>query len=369
MKNERVVNNFMNYIKIDSESGFENNFASYLESQLICLGFKVEMDHAGEAFGGQCGNLIAKKSGTIKGRPLLFCAHMDTVSPGKNIRPLIKDGIISSDGTSILGGDDKAGIAAIVEGVSRFIESKKAHKDLELVFTVCEEGGINGGKNLDLSLIKAREGLILDSSKLPGEIIIQSPGQAAIDVIVYGKAAHAGVCPENGISAAQIFAEALSHMKLLRIDSETTANIGLVNGGVASNIVMPELKVKAEVRSLSLEKMATQISHMKSCFEKAAEKYAGHIDFKSTVKYKAFNLPEDASIVLKAKKAFNTIGIEASTSFTGGGSDANALNDRGLTMVNLGIGEKQAHTLEEHYYIKDLETMSTFVETFISQES
>lgn len=361
---ERVVEHFLNYVQIDSESGKEKDFAMHLKTILESLGFTVTFDNAHDFFGGNSGNLIAKKEGSKDGSVLLS-AHMDTVKPGKNIEPVIENHIIYSKGDTVLGGDDKAGIAAIIEGVQQIIESGLDHPNIELVFTVCEEGGINGGKHLNLDLIECRQGVILDSSKLPGEIIVQSPGQSKIDVIVHGKSAHAGVAPEAGISAVQIFAEAVHNMKLLRIDDETTSNIGIVSGGTGTNVVMDELVVKGEVRSLDLNKMQKQIEHMETCFVNAAEKFGGEVTFKSDLKYPAFNVDANHPIVLKTKAVYESMGVNASTTFTGGGSDANALNSRGLTMINLGIGEKKAHTSEEHYYIKDLILMSEFVKRWI----
>ncbi len=363
---ERIVNRFLDYVKISSETGNELEFAIYLKQELESIGFTVDFDNAGDAFGGNCGNLIAKLPGTIKGKPLLFSGHMDTVSPGKNIKPIIKDGIIYSDGTTILGGDDKAGIAIIVEGILTVIENKSPHTDIELLFTVAEEGGLHGSRNLDLSLIKAKEGFIFDSSRLPGEIITDSPALSKINVTINGKAAHAGVCPENGINAAQVFAEAVSNMKLLRIDDETTANIGSVKGGTATNIVLPELVITAEVRSLSIEKLNNQVEHMRSCFEDACEKYDTSFEFKSDQKYDAFHVEDESNVVKKVLKAYSAIGIDAYTTFTGGASDANVLNGRGIEIINLGIGEKQAHTLNEHYYIKDLLLMSKFITSLIN---
>lgn len=362
---DRVVNRFLNYIKINSETKSEKDFALYLKAELEELGFVVVIDNAGESFGGNCGNLIAKLKGEISGGPILFSGHMDTVSPGINIKPIIKDDIIYSDGSTILGGDDKAGIAAIVEGIVTILESGLPHNDLELLFTVAEEGGLKGSKNLDLSLITAKQGYILDSSKLPGEIITNAPAQAKINVTVNGKASHAGVCPENGISAIQVLSSAITGMKLLRIDEETTANIGIVNGGSATNIVMPKLEVVAEVRSLSVDKLNAQINHMKDCFEKAANEFNTTVDFESVLMYGAFNIEETAEVVNNAKAAYKALDIEAYTTFTGGGSDANVLNDRGLEIINLGIGEKQAHTLGEHYYIRDLLLVSEFVTELI----
>ena len=367
MNQERIVKRFLNYVKINSETKNEKEFALYLQKELEVMGFTTEFDQAGEAFGGNCGNLIAKLKGSLKKETMLFSAHMDTVTPGNDIKAIIKDGVIYSDGTTILGGDDKAGIAAIVEGIQMILEDNIPHGDIELLFSVAEEGGLKGSGNLNMDLISAKEGFILDSSKLPGEIITNGPAQAKLQIKVYGKAAHAGVCPENGISAIQVLSRAVDRMDLLRIDEETTSNIGIVSGGTATNIVMPEIDVTAEVRSLDNTKLRKQMDHMIECLEVAAKEFNTTVDIKEDILYGSFNIKEDANVVNKAKKAFEALGINATTTFTGGGSDANILNDRGLEIINLGIGEKQAHTLKEHYYIKDLLTMTSFVKTLITQ--
>ncbi len=192
------------------------------------IGLEVYMDDAGEKVGSNSGNLIGKLRGNTDGETILFSAHMDTVSPGIGIKPIIKDGVIYSDGTTILGGDDKAGIAAILEAIEIIVENNIPHGDIEVVFSIFEEGGLFGAKNLDYTKLNAKVGFVLDSGGEPGQIIVQGPAQNKINAKFIGKEAHAGVAPENGISAIQIAAEAISNMKLLRIDEETTANIGYI---------------------------------------------------------------------------------------------------------------------------------------------
>ena len=175
---------------------------------------------------------------------------------------------------------------------------------------------------MNMDLFSAREGFILDSSKLPGELITNGPAQAKLVIKVHGKAAHAGVCPENGISAIQVLSRAIDRMDLLRIDEETTANIGIVNGGVATNIVMPEIDVKAEVRSLDTNKLKKQMKHMVDCLEEAANHFNTTVDIEEIIQSNAFNVSDTANVVKKAIAAFAALGIEATTTFTGGGSDA-----------------------------------------------
>lgn len=352
---ERLLDRFLKYIQIDSPTKYEREFADYLKNEMEEMGLSVYMDSAGEKVGSNSGNLIGRLEGNTEGEPILFSAHMDTVSPGIGIKPIIKDGVIYSDGTTILGGDDKAGIAAILEAVQTIIEKEVPHGDIEMVFSIYEEGGLYGAKNLDYSKLTAKKGFVLDSGGDPGQIIVQGPAQNKVNAKFIGKEAHAGVAPENGISAIQIAAEAISNMKLLRIDDETTANIGLISGGEVTNIVTKEVEIHGEARSLSDEKLQEQTDHMIKCCQDAAKKFGGEVQMDVANSYGAFKVDEDQEIVEKVKEACKNIGLEPYTTTSGGGSDTNILNANGIMAINLGIGEKMPHTLEEHLHIKDLE--------------
>jgi tripeptide aminopeptidase len=228
---ERVVEEFLELVQISSHSGKEGTIARVLTKKLEALGLEVYTDDAGKRTGGETGNIIAKLKGTTGGAAILFCCHMDTVTPGKGVKPVIKDGIIYSDGTTILGGDNKGGIAAVLEGIRSLKEGNTPHGDVEVVFSIWEEGGLLGAKNLDYGKLKAKYGFVLDSGGSPGEIITVGPSQDQIKAKIHGRSAHAGVAPEEGISAIMIAARAIDNMKLLRIDEETTANIGVIRGG------------------------------------------------------------------------------------------------------------------------------------------
>ncbi len=352
---DRLLERFLTYVQIDSPTKEERDFAEFLMKEMKDLGLDVHMDDAGDKVGGNSGNLVGKLKGTTEGETILFSSHMDTVSPGRGIKPEIKDGVIYSDGTTILGGDDKAGIAAIMEALETIKDKDIAHGDIEVVFSIYEEGGLYGAKNLDYSKLEAKYGFVMDSGGSPGEIIIQGPAQNQIDVKFIGKEAHAGVSPEEGISAVQMAGEAISKMKLLRIDDETTANIGLIMGGGATNIVTNQVIFKAEARSLCDEKLESQTNHMVKCCEDAAAKFGGKVEIDISHEYGAFKIEEDSPVVNKVKEACKNIGLEPLTGTTGGGSDTNILSNNGLPAVNLGMGARKAHTLEEHIHIKDLE--------------
>lgn len=358
---KRLLERFLNYVQIDSPTKYEREFAEYIMKEMEKMGLEVHMDDAGEKVGSNSGNVIGRLKGNTDGEAILFSAHMDTVSPGKGIKPVIKDGVIYSDGTTVLGGDDKAGIAAILEAIETVIEKDIPHGDIEVVFSIHEEGGLYGAKNLDYTKVKAKKGFVLDSGGNPGEIIIQGPAQNKIYAKFIGKEAHAGVAPENGISAIQMAAEAISNMKLLRIDEETTANIGVISGGEATNIVTKEVKIQGEARSLSDEKLKAQTEHMVKCCEDAAQKFGGKVEVEVDHSYGAFKVEEDAEIVQKVKEACRNIGLEPYTTSSGGGSDTNILNANGIVAVNLGIGERKPHTVEEHIHIKDLENAARLV--------
>lgn len=351
---ERVVNAFMDYVRISSPTKQERKFADFISNELLALGFDVTMDGAGEIVGSDSGNVIAKLKGTVSGAPVLFSCHMDTVSPGIDIKPHIKDGVIYSDGTTILGGDDKAGIAAILEAIKVIKENKMDHADIEISFSIFEEGGLHGAKNLDFSQFSSKHAFILDSGGDPGEVIVKGPAQDKLFFKVIGKPAHAGVCPEEGISAIMVASRAINNMKLLRIDEETTANIGRIEGGSVTNIVTPEVTITAEARSLDNDKLKAQSDHMVTCFEEAAIHFGAQIESTVERMYSAFSVEESHEIVKLAFKACENAGLKPYTKSSGGGSDTNIFNANGITAINLGIGEKKPHTLEEHLYIKDL---------------
>ncbi|MDO4711767.1 MAG: M20/M25/M40 family metallo-hydrolase [Peptostreptococcaceae bacterium] len=358
---KRLVESFMQYVQISSPTRSEKEFAEFLKMELEMLGLSVEMDDTMEETGSNCGNLLATLKGDGKGEPIIFSCHMDTVSPGVGVKPILADGVIRSDGTTILGGDNKAGIAAIVEAIRVIKENNIPHGDIHLAFSVYEEGGLKGAKALDYSRFGARHAFVLDSGGDPGQVIVQGPAQDKLNFTVKGKAAHAGVAPEEGISAIMIAAEAIANMKLLRIDSETTANIGRIEGGSVTNIVTEEVYVTAEARSLVDHKLEAQSKHMIDCFEKAAQKFGGSVEVEHNRMYSSFKVDENDEIVRNVFDAFENMGIKAFTQASGGGSDTNIINGKGITAINLGIGERKAHSLDEHMYVKDLVSSAQLV--------
>lgn len=367
MNTDRLVNEFIEMVKVTSLSLKEGKFASLLAEKLKDLGFEVYIDKAGELAGGDTGNVLGRLKGTLDTQPVLLCAHMDTVVPGENINPIIRDGIIYSDGTTILGGDDKSGIAAILEAVRYIKENNIPYGDIEVAFTVCEESGMHGAKNLDYSWLKSKLAFVLDSGGNVGNVIVQAPAQFKTYSTIKGRAAHAGVAPENGISAIQVAAKAIENMKLLRVDEETTANIGSITGGGATNIVCDKVDLTMEARSLVRSKVEAQAKHMLECIENACREFGAEHETTQFLNYPEVNLKKDAEVVQLVEAAIRRIGLEPCLKSTGGGSDTNIMSGKGLQAVTLGIGMSNVHTTSECIAISDMQKTSQLVAAIIQE--
>ena len=286
---------------------------------------------------------------------------MDTVVPGKGVNPSIKDGYVVTDGTTILGADDKAGLAAMFEAIRVLKEQDIEHGDIQFVITVGEESGLVGAKALDPSLIQAKYGYALDSDGEVGTIVIAAPTQAKINATIIGKSSHAGVAPEKGISAITVAAKAISKMPLGRIDEETTANIGRFEGGQATNIVTEKAIIFAEARSLVQDKLDAQLNKMKKAFEEAAAEMGAKAEVETNVMYPAFKFGPEDLVVQIASEAANKIGREAKLIKSGGGSDGNIISGSGIPTVVLGVGYEEIHTTNEKMPIKELNKLAEMV--------
>lgn len=362
---DRLVNEFIELVKIDSLSLKERQMCDILKQKLHDLGYTAIEDDAGEKIGGQCGNIICTIKGSKNVPAILLAAHMDTVVPGIGKKPIIDGDIIKSDGTTILGGDDASGIAIILEALKVLKENNIQHGDIQVVFTVAEEIGLLGAKNLDYSKIYAKYGFILDSDGRIGCASVNAPSHNKINIVVNGKPAHAGIEPENGISAVSIMAEAISNMKLGRIDDETTANIGIIKGGVATNIVCDRVEIEGEARSRQQHKLEAQTSHMRECFEKAAEKWNGQVEFNSQLEYPSFHIKNDAHIIKILENAASKKGLKFEGLVTGGGSDTNIFNSKGIESVDLSVGMTKVHSVNEYISISDMEKAALFLISII----
>ncbi len=358
---ERLLSTFMEYVKISSESMNEGDMSKRLVKDLKSLGFDAYEDNAGEKVGSTGNNVYAFIPGEIEKEPLLFSAHMDTVKPGVGIIPIIQDGYVKSQGNTILGGDNKAGVTAIIEALKTIKEKNIAHRPIEVVITIGEESGLLGAKSLDYSTIKSKKAIVLDTGGNVGKIVVQAPGQAQINAKIIGKAAHAGNAPESGISAIIVGAEAIQNMKLLRIDEETTANIGTFKAEGATNIVSPEVVIKAEARSLNKEKLDAQVEHMVKALEDSAKKYGAKLECDVEISYYSFTIDKDNEMVREVEMACEKLGYPVSKVPAGGGSDANIYNGNGILAINLGNGTELVHTTDERLNIEEFEKLANLV--------
>src|SRR3954468_23216146 len=275
---ERIKNLLLEFVQIDSHSRKEREIAERIKKHCEEMGAQVEIDDAGEKVGGNSGNVIARFRGTVPGaEPIMMSAHMDTVVPGENVKPIIEGDIIRTDGTTVLGGDDKSGCAVIIETIRCLQEQNIPHTDIEAVFSICEEVGLLGAKHLDVARIRSKYGIVFDSDD-PGFLFTKGPSANHFEFKIHGLESHAGVAPEQGISAIKIAAEAISAMKLGRIDEETTANIGVIRGGEATNIITNLVTLHGEARSLDDAKLDAQTAHIIKCLEEAAARYEVTVD-------------------------------------------------------------------------------------------
>ncbi|MFC4324062.1 tripeptidase T [Litchfieldia salsa] len=363
---DRLVNEFLELVQIDSETKFESEIAKVLKEKFTSLGVNVIEDDTTGITGHGAGNLICTLPGTKEGvDTIYFTSHMDTVVPGKGIKPSIKDGYVITDGTTILGADDKAGLAAMLECIKLLKERSIEHGTIEFIITAGEESGLVGAKALDPKLITAKFGFALDSDGKVGNIIVAAPTQAKVKAIIHGKTAHAGVAPEKGVSAITIAAKSISKMPLGRIDEETTANIGRFEGGTQTNIVCDRVDILAEARSLVPEKMEAQVQKMKTAYETTASQMGGSADVEITVMYPGFKFKDGDHVVEVAKRAASKIGRTSELLQSGGGSDANVIAGHGIPTVNLAVGYEEIHTTNERMPVEELVKLTEMVVAII----
>jgi tripeptide aminopeptidase len=340
----RLVKAFLELVAIDSPSGHEEAISLDLAGRLAALG--------GEATRDEHGNVIARWAGD--GDWLMLSAHMDTVGVDVGIKPQIRDGVIYSDGTTILGGDDKSGVVVILEALAVLRERDLPRPPLEVVFSVSEETQLRGARLLDKGQLRARRGYVMDAGGPIGIIVASAPSQDSLQVTVHGKKAHAGSEPENGINAIRVASEAIAAMPLGRIDAETTANIGVIEGGTATNIVPDEVKIRGEARSRDDFKLASQTAAMAQAFEDAAERHGARVELKIKRMYNTYALPPESPVVAAAVAAAERLHLTPRIIASGGGTDANIYAEHGIHCAVLSTGQAEVHTPKEHIAIADM---------------
>ncbi|MDR0287683.1 MAG: M20/M25/M40 family metallo-hydrolase [Clostridiales bacterium] len=356
---ERLVENFIRLASIESLSLNERAVGDEIKKILAEHGIASHEDDTGTKIGGSCGNITVYMPGNknANSKPgLMFCAHMDTVGPVEGKKVVTDGNILKSDGNTTLGGDDLGGVVPILEALITLKEKNPEHGDIWAIFTVAEEIGLLGSTNYDAKKINVAPDFcfVLDSGGPVGTCDVRGPAQDTINIEFYGKSAHAGIEPEKGISAVVMAAKAITNMPSGRIDPESTANVGIISGGSASNIVCDKVTVKAEARSLDEDKLAKITDSIRRAAQEAADEMCGRADINISREYSSFKSEEDAPILKFYAEACGKIGIDPVFVPTGGGSDTNVFANKGIPAVNFSIGMEKVHTTEEFIEIDSL---------------
>jgi tripeptide aminopeptidase len=353
-----VLTLFTGLAAISSPPGEEREVADRVAGYLSELGLSVQEDDAGTRIGSTMGNMLARLEPTNGGGlPIFLCAHLDTVPATDAIEPVVEDGLVRNARNTILGADNKAAVAVMLDAARRIVETGRPHAGVELLFTPKEETGLEGAKAFDASNLAARTGYVFDHAGPIGEVVVQAPYSTAVDVVFKGRAAHAGMHPEEGRSAILAAARAISDFRLGRIDDETTANVGEIQGGTARNIVPDRCAVVAEVRSQSEKKVASVVQEMVDSCAFAAEVAECELETALEEKYRGYRFETDDPTVRLAFGALERAGFAPSGIRAGGGADANVFNAQGIPCANLANGMTRIHSADEHIAVADLESM------------
>ncbi|MFA7383326.1 MAG: M20/M25/M40 family metallo-hydrolase [Desulfurivibrionaceae bacterium] len=381
INSERLAQVFTAMCIIDSPSGEEARMAIFLKA-LFAQEFPealIAEDNSAKETGSDANNLVIHFTGNLPGEPIFFNCHLDTVEPGRGVKVVREGNRFCSEGETILGGDDKGGIAILIEAIRAITEAQTPHLSFDLVFTTCEEVGLRGAKALDLSLLRAREGYALDSTGVD-LLIIGAPAANHFHFTITGAAAHAGLHPERGINAIQLAARCLAELKLGRLDEESTANIGRISGGTATNIIPDSVRVEGEVRSHSAEKLADFSQQIKATVQAAIARWSPEadaqlapgvrpqLDFHLTAEYPALNIDRTASILRRVERAAATLKRKIRYERAGGGSDANIFNGKGLPTAIIGIGMDHVHSTDESIDLRDMVRTAELVATIITTQ-
>lgn len=368
MDEARIRSTFLELVQISSHSLHEQDVAAYCRGRLEALGFAVVEDDAGVKLGGTTGNLIATLPGDASRPALLLAAHMDTVIPGEGVKPRVdEEGVVWSDGTTVLGADDKAGVTAILAAVEEIVNEKLPHGPLQVVFTIAEEQGLQGAKQLDKSRLHAKLGLSLDSGGTLGTLVVAGPAQVKWEAEFAGKSAHAGVAPERGVSAIKMAANGVARMPHGRIDEETTVNVGSFLGDGPTNIVADRVRLVGEARSRNDAKLDRVLAQIDEAFHAAAEAAGGSVRFSSNLMYHGFRFAEGDEVRERAERAVTSAGFTVRPTEGGGGSDANVYTSLGVPTINIGIGYEDIHSVHEHIRLDDIASAARIAVEFLTQ--
>lgn len=348
---------FSELAALPSPPGGEREVADVVTRYLRDLGLDVDEDDAGARIGASAGNLFSSVAARTDGMPIFLCAHLDTVPPEGPVEPVVEDGVVRNAGGTILGADNKAAVAVMLEATRRLLNEGRPHAGLELVFTPKEEVGLLGAFAFDHTRLDARVGYVYDQAAPIGEIILGAPAAQAMRVRFHGRAAHSGMYPEDGRSAIAAAARAIADLRLGRVDEETTANVGMIEGGTAGNIVPEWCTFRAEARSHDERKLAELVQEMLDAFTFAAGVGECEVETEIQKSYRSYRFRRDDPVVRLACAALERTGHEPTFALSGGAADANVFNERGIACLNLANGMANIHTPEESIAVADLEAM------------
>ena len=355
---DRLVKTFCDLVQIDSPSDEEEEMAQDLSKRLADLGFEILRDAHG--------NLIAREEGE---NPLLLSAHMDTVEPGRGIKPRIEGDRIVSDGTTILGGDCKAGVAAILEGLESVIEDGLPRRNIQLAFTRGEEIGLVGARNMDFSMITSNEAVVFDGNGPVNKLTASSPTYISFEVNVTGRSAHAGVEPEKGLSAIKIAAEIINELPQGRLDEETTFNVGTISGGSVRNAVPEQARFTGEFRSVNLETLDLLQLQARGIFDQVRDRYKDAIiEDGFTVEFNTYTVKPGEKMLEMARRTLDSMGLPLRLEPSGGGTDANVMRQKGIECIVVGMATNEMHTVREFVVIPDLVNAATFCRKVMTEQ-
>jgi len=364
---ERLLADFIRLCEIESPTGRERGVALALTEELRALGIEVEEDDSAARTGSDSGNLLARVAGPEGAPTVLLCAHMDTVPLDAPVEVVSDNGLLTNRHDAILGADNKAAVVTILGAVRRLVRDGAPPAGIELLFTTGEEQALKGAKAFDLSRLTADFGYVFDHATPIGEIVLGSPTYYSVEARFRGQAAHAGIRPEAGHNAIAAAARAIAAMRLGRLDAETTANVGRIEGGTAANVVAERCHVELETRSLDAERAAEVVTEMVDALQEAASDSECDVETSVERHFRGYRLPRTAPAMGVAAAALKDNGIEPSYITTGGGSDANVFIPAGLNVVNLANGTERNHQPDESVTLETLETMLEVTVSLVRQ--
>ena len=372
MNKQRLIDNFIEMIKIHSPSRREKEFAEYMVNLLKEFGAEIYLDNGFKNYGGNAPTIFAKIKGNVEGEGITLAAHMDVIEPNLNVNPIIENGIIKTDGTTTLGGDDKGGVACIVEVLRTLKETNASHEDIYVVLTPCEESGLQGAKNIDWTLVPneirpAKNMLVIDNAGKAGIIAHTAPSKYDFEITFKGRKAHAGIEPEKGINAVCIASVAISKMNIGRIDSLTTSNIGIINSDSPTNVVPDTCYIKGEIRSHSEEKILEIIKEYDLACKEAISKVGGEYKFDYVCDFPTLKPKDDLKFAKEFAEIYESLGTETELKVIGGGSDSNIFAKEGYNSIIIGVGMNNVHTVDEYLEIEELYKTTEAVIKYISK--